>query len=232
MFQSRNGLIWTECGCISMSDISTFQSRNGLIWTRQWQHIHPSYNLFQSRNGLIWTLIRISIRIKRFNVSIPQRSDLNLRSLPVLISPLCGFNPATVWFEHISKVVTCCDELVSIPQRSDLNCKSLWFLEVVIMVSIPQRSDLNYRSELKRLATTDVSIPQRSDLNNKSSISMNTIQKVSIPQRSDLNAVYDPTDVDHSASFNPATVWFELYISCYIIYSIFGFNPATVWFER
>ena len=81
MFQSRNGLIWTNIAIVKAEIAEAFQSRNGLIWTRclhAWHNLscevsipqrsdlnwiryvpHRNLYMFQSRNGLIWTYMEM-----------------------------------------------------------------------------------------------------------------------------------------------------------------------------
>ena len=121
VFQSRNGLIWTEindCDIIChlsfnpatvwfepsshrtlSSSPATFQSRNGLIWTLNPPVFNTLYSRFQSRNGLIWTCIQSVLSLSS-SVSIPQRSDLNHEVNLTFEEIIFSFNPATVWFER------------------------------------------------------------------------------------------------------------------------------------
>ena len=91
-------------GLFSMVYESLFQSRNGLIWTNTYDAAGRIYRKFQSRNGLIWTDSRYTIRAHRIRVSIPQRSDLNKSIYTSCAHVLLRFNPATVWFERLRGV--------------------------------------------------------------------------------------------------------------------------------
>ena len=99
MFQSRNGLIWTEKQLIRDAAIKVFQSRNGLIWTITVYTTARLYAVFQSRNGLIWT-ITPPINLHQFR-TFQSRNGLiwTLNKSPYNDHLDDCFNPATVWFE-------------------------------------------------------------------------------------------------------------------------------------
>ena len=143
-----------------------FQSRNGLIWTPFQPVTCLSLVLFQSRNGLIWTAYDTLYRKKGTMISIPQRSDLNVRRRWKWHISTRNFNPATVWFEHY-----CCRNYkkyywnISIPQRSDLNSELTIATEALLLYFNPATVWFERRTWWWWYNRRWISIPQRSDLN-------------------------------------------------------------------
>ena len=194
---------------------------------------HPCSVLLSRFNpATVWfELDSAEVCVDDWNVSIPQRSDLNAncrRSHPQPRTtfqsrngliwtqnspagsavPLLGFNPATVWFERICSVTAGSGYVSFIPQRSDLNIRYADGLHTFKPVSIPQRSDLNntYR---QADPPEMVSIPQRSDLNVVDEIVK--AHKYAFQSRNGL--IWTQRPQQHAQEyhrFNPATVWFEL----------------------
>ena len=186
MFQSRNGLIWTDWAQEGWSIVFGFNPATVWFEQRLLTALQEPVIWFQSRNGLIWTSQPRQETTRWYIVSIPQRSDLN--SIPAR-------RDTPIW-------------QVSIPQRSDLNHVFCFWCGMRNNVSIPQRSDLN-EERIHQPRRIYVSIPQRSDLNTFSRAAHRSSSRVSIPQRSDLNINEQIAQHTVHTCFNPATVWFE-----------------------
>ena len=98
-----------------------FQSRNGLIWTLLDYNYLERVEGFQSRNGLIWTQYFDTLYNETTSISIPQRSDLNLKDA-FKRGNHCLFQSRNglIWTEYHEMLKAQYLE-ISIPQRSDLN---------------------------------------------------------------------------------------------------------------
>ena len=175
--------------CLSKQHaILLFQSRNGLIWTLYFDLFSFSAISFQSRNGLIWTRTNWWRSWVFINISIPQRSDLNIWRYRYKL-----------WYINIS-----------IPQRSDLN-DTVVCDDNVTVVSFQSRNGLIWTQNLISEKSEFISFQSRNGL-------IWTHQKVSrcSAGRRDFNPAtvwfelqQKITSTESNLNFNPATVWFE-----------------------
>ena len=189
VFQSRNGLIWTEytdtdavdsaqLSIPQRSDLNSHQPDNAgrpkLLSIPQRSDLNSFYY------PLIWDALKLSI---------PQRSDLNTVNEIGMQSTDHSFNPATVWFERRSSGQ-------KHTYRKTFNPATVWFERE------PPTTESFQASRL--------SIPQRSDLNlTAAQIKCGRITTFN-PATVWFERVTSLDALMLSRTFNPATVWFEL----------------------
>ena len=210
-----------------------FQSRNGLIWTRLQLKDDRRKLMFQSRNGLIWTQIDVVTETSRtIFVSIPQRSDLNVKEANAMNITRYKFQSRNglIWTDYSIK--------------NHLNSKGFQSRNGLIWTREGKRSGRCYRSFNPATVWFEHNI-HRPSLSiflcfNPATVwfervgedffhgVLNRFQSrngliwtlhhthpvrwsyvVSIPQRSDLNCVWSLSTYPSNTRFNPATVWFE-----------------------
>ncbi len=96
IFQSLDGLIVTIIIENKLPDDATFQSLDGLIVTILCSSKHRRVTIFQSLDGLIVTRRRRLACVTPLPLSIPRRSDCNVRSTFAAATEVKSFNPSTV----------------------------------------------------------------------------------------------------------------------------------------
>ncbi len=206
----------------------------------------------------VW--FKLSIRWLPHNqgrrISIPQRSDSNLKIRSRNSDASGYFNPSKVWFKRMTLLRQYLNHSLFQSLKGLIQTLSILRDKIEILIIFQSLKGLiqtfinfflhlfhSLFQSLKGLIQTQA--PTRGAPSSLSFQSLKGLiqtkeevlseekeKDISIPQRSDSNGNLSPFLRCSLSYFNPSKVWFKLIRSHYVLIYQLNFNPSKVWFKQ